>query len=47
MIGPLTGKGPVAKKNIGIFTDKQQHLTIDMKTKLSQGSTYEHLTFDT
>ena len=39
MIGLLTGKGAAAavkKKSIDIFTHKQRHLSIDMKTKIVQ-----------
>ena len=36
MIGLLTGEGPEVQKTIDIFTHKQQHLSIDMKTKIVQ-----------
>ena len=34
MIGPVKGEGVEVKKNIDIFTHKQQHLSIEMKTKI-------------
>ena len=40
MIGLVTGEGvdvkKTSKKIIDIFTHKQQHLSIDMKTKIVQ-----------
>ena len=39
MIGPVMGEGDEVKKSIDIFTHKKQHLTIDMKTKMSECQT--------
>ena len=36
MICAVTGKGGEVKKSIVIFTHKQRHLSIDMKTKIVQ-----------
>ena len=36
MIGLVTGEGGVKKKHIDIYTHKERHLSIDMKTKIVQ-----------